>query len=93
MATMMTQRPAKERLGVVSATESPVVVTAETASKKRRSGVSADMSSVMKSAPVTSTMKPTRAMKMTIDSRTISAGTMRWSSVVSCSPRHIASRV
>ncbi len=90
IATMMTTRPADESDAVVSPTERPVVVTAETASKKSASEEMPLCASVTKSAPVTMTANITIAMRITSDSRTISVGMSRLSSTVSVSPRHIA---
>ena len=90
IATIMTARPPMERLDVVSPIESPVVVTAETASKKIASDVMPRPASVTKRAPVTTTANITIAMRITSASRTISVGIVLRSMTVSVSPRHIA---
>ena len=90
IATIMTKRPGVESDAVVSPTARPVVVTAETASKKSASDEMPEPASVTKSAPVTTTANMTIAIRITRDSRTISVGISLPSITVSVSPRHIA---
>ena len=85
IAHMMTILPLAESLAVVSPIDNPVVVTAETASKKSASWGIALISSVTRSAPSTSTMNISNAVTMTMDSLTISEGIVRKETVVTLS--------
>ena len=69
IATMMTIRPANESPKVVEPTESPVVVTADTASKNSAEASAPVADSVTASAPAVIHMKLSSATTMTSDSR------------------------